>query len=137
MKKNIWSQINQFSCYLTFIGLFPSTTYHRASLTYIHQHTWLQFSPIALPLTDWLRTWRNQGMHFSKTSSLLILFYVKIPPILQNSIIPCVFNFQNTMQKCIQIFSCLKVLYHQFLKGLLIKRKILMKIILVKVQKKL
>lgn len=61
-KKHNQQSIN-LSCYIKPLGISPSTTYHRASLAYIQQHNWLQFSPIALPLADWLRTLRKEGTY--------------------------------------------------------------------------
>ena len=49
-------------CCLTFSGLFPSMGYHKASLEFIHCHSWLQLTPIALPLSDWLPTWGEKGI---------------------------------------------------------------------------
>ena len=52
----------EVSCCLTLSGLFPSTTYHKASLEFINCHSWLKSIPEAFPLSDWLRTWGKKGM---------------------------------------------------------------------------
>ena len=50
------------SCHLSLSGLFPSTSYHKALLDFIHCHSWLKSIPEAFALSDWLRTWGKKGL---------------------------------------------------------------------------